>query len=185
MRFCNEQANQGTGLMVLPDDGAQMPPTESTPVHQGGESQDQVAPESLNSEDLSLKLEKEKRYQSTTESKQDIESVESVVPITDPLAGKTPAEFQPVLMAPTVQDFAFSSGNQEVSVVGEAIPLVESRRATAPAPSAFAPMLLLFLASFSVCSAALNVYLFWQARNLGAELEKRPPAPKSAPFQKR
>lgn len=171
--------------MGLPDDGGQMPQAESIPDHQVAGLQHQTTPESLNFEDLSLNLEKEKRYQSTTESKQDIESVESVLPITDPLAGKTPAEVPPVLMAPTVQEFAFSSGNQDVSVVGEAIPLVESRRATTPAPSAFTPMLLLFLASFSVCSAALNVYLFWQARNLGAELEKRPPAPKSAPFQKR
>jgi|GEM_PF-5652713 len=69
--------------------------------------------------------------------------------------------------------------------VGEAIPLVEPVRGRRPAPSPYGPLLIFFLISFSICSAGLNVYLFWQARNLAAELEKRPPAPKLPAWQKR
>lgn len=42
------------------------------------------------------------------------------------------------------------------------------------------PILVIFLlGSFSICSAMLNLYLFWQARNLGAEIERLKPPTKS------
>ncbi len=46
------------------------------------------------------------------------------------------------------------------------------------APAGSIQVLVIFLlGSFSLCSAMLNLYLFWQARNLGAELERvKPPA---------
>ena len=40
-------------------------------------------------------------------------------------------------------------------------------------------LLIFFLGSFSICSATLNLYLFWQARNLGAEIERLKPPTKS------
>jgi hypothetical protein len=40
-------------------------------------------------------------------------------------------------------------------------------------------LLIFFLGSFSICSASLNLYLFWQARNLGAEIERLKPPTKS------
>lgn len=68
-------------------------------------------------------------------------------------------------------------GNQAafetIPLAGEVIPRMEGRRSAATKPSPLAPLIFYFLISFSICSACLNVYLFFQARALGAELEKR------------
>lgn len=75
-----------------------------------------------------------------------------------------------------------SDNSHEDFVQPNAGPNFTSPRFSGPrkTPSGSIQVLVIFLlASFSVCSAMLNLYLFWQARNLGAELERVKPPGKS------
>ncbi len=73
-------------------------------------------------------------------------------------------------------------GNLEVFVPAHGEPNFATTRLSGQrkTPAGSIQVLVIFLlASFSLCSAMLNLYLFWQARNLGAELERLKPPGKS------
>ncbi len=69
--------------------------------------------------------------------------------------------------------FSFDKGNESSPQTSHL------SRTTSPNQGSIQVLVIFLLGSFAVCSTMLNLYLFWQARNLGAEVERLKPPTKS------